>query len=396
MAFDPETHLPDRESTVHRPLRIALVVNPFRFKNRVPQHAPELARELLGRGHVVRGFGATPGSIPRSGGSGHSEQGELVVSMRRFVPDVLVAYDALSPAAARAARCASKIEVPLFLVEEALPDQGRRMERALRWLGERLWGSYVRSRVARVIALDEVARTQAEDEGFDPQRIHVLPGGVDLGHYRPNLTSPIPTQHGIRGRILLHLGRLDHGRGLEVLIEAFARTVGRRDGWTLLLAGTGPATHQLRAQASRLGIGARVCWLRTLREEELPGLLAASTLLVSPNLGGDVSGWRVRRALACGLPVLAGRGSRSEEFVEHDGCGLLIDKQETASWEEALTIATGSPERRRRWGLGARKRAEERYAWPAIVREFEGLLLSELRERRPGAQEAGPDVDPAS
>jgi glycosyltransferase involved in cell wall biosynthesis len=374
-----------------RPLRIALVVNPFRFKNRVPQHAPELARELLGRGHVVRGFGATPGAIPRSGDMGTSVQADPVVSIARFVPDVLVAYDALSPAAARAARCASKINVPLFLVEEALPDRGRRLERAVRWLGECLWGSYVRRRASRVIALDAVARTQAEEEGFDPERIHVLPGGVNLGHYRPDLTSPLPTQHGIRGRILLHLGRLDHGRGLEVLVEAFAHTVGRREGWTLVMAGTGPAAHHLRAQASRLGIGASVCWLRTPREEELPGLLAASTLLVSPCLEDDVSGWRVRRALACGLPVLAGRGSRSEEFVEHDGWGLLIDKQEEAGWEEALTVATGSPERRRRWGVAAREQAEERYAWPTIVKDFEALMLGELRQ----SESEGTAINPA-
>ena len=42
------------------------------------------------------------------------------------------------------------------------------MKRALRWLGERLWGSYVRRRASRVIALDAVARDQAEEEGFDP------------------------------------------------------------------------------------------------------------------------------------------------------------------------------------------------------------------------------------
>jgi len=396
MPFDPESQLPDRDSDVRQPLRIALVVNPFRFKNRVPQHAPEFARELMGRGHVVRGFGATPGVIPRSRDGSVIAQMQPVVSMDRFVPDVLVAYDALSPAAARAARSASKLNVPLFVIEEALPDRGRRFERALRWLGEKLWGSYVRHRVSRVIALDEMARVQAREEGFAPDKIHVLPGGVDLVHYRPNLTSSLPSRHGIRGRILLYLGRLDSGRGLEVLIDAFGRTVGQSEGWTLVLAGSGSAARQLRAQANRLGIGAHVCWLRTPRTEELAGLMAASTLMVSPGLGGEVSGWQVRRALACGLPILAGRVSRAEELVEHDGCGWLIDAQENTAWEEALTLATGSPERRRRWGLAARERAEELYAWPAIVEQFEEILLTALGRSDPRAPEVGPAVGPTS
>jgi glycosyltransferase involved in cell wall biosynthesis len=63
---------------------------------------------------------------------------------------------------------------------------------------------------------------------------------------------------------------------------------------------------------------------------------------------------------------------------------LLIEEQELAAWEEALTIATGSPERRRRWGTAARERAEERYAWPGIVKDFEALMLGELRQSELG------------
>jgi glycosyltransferase involved in cell wall biosynthesis len=70
---------------------------------------------------------------------------------------------------------------------------------------------------------------------------------------------------------------------------------------------------------------------------------------------------------------------------------LLIDEQDVSAWEEALTIATGSPERRRRWGTAARERAEERYAWPNIVKDFEALILGELR--LPGQDSA--QTDPA-
>ncbi len=362
---------------MHRPLRVALVVNPFRFRRRVPHHAPEIARELLGRGHVVRGFGATPGAIPRSGGGVDGGPDEPVVSMDRFVPDVLVAYDALSPAAARAARCAAKLQVPLVLVEEALPEVGRRLERALRWLGMRLWGSYVRKRARCVIALDQVAHSQAIEEGFLPDRICIVPGGVDLTHFQPDLTSPLPSQHGIRGRILLHLGRVDDTPAMQAMIEAFARTVGQRDDWTLLMAGAGPGVRHLRALANRLGIGARLRWMTTPRVEELPGLLATSTLMVEPSLGDDTSGWRARRALACGLPILAGRGVRAEELLENDGCGLLVNEPSLEDWVQALTIATGSPERRRRWGLRARALAEERYAWRKVSGSFEEILLHE-------------------
>ena len=49
-----------------------------------------------------------------------------------------------------------------------------------------------------------------------------------------------------------------------------------------------------------------------------------------------------------------------------------------------------SPERRRRWGGAAREQAEERYAWPTIVKDFEALMLGELRQ----SDSDGTAIDP--
>lgn len=370
--------------TLDRSLRIALVVDPFRLKLKGGDHAPSIARELLGRGHTVRGFGAPPGTIPRSRSLPTADDAgaDGGPGLLGFRPDVIVAYDALSPAAWNGARRAGRLRVPLVLVEEGFPEEGRRIERALRWTGERLWGPYVRRRAAAVVGLDQVAADQAIAEGFPPERVSTLPAGVDLTRYRPGLTSHIPSRHGIRGRILLHVGHLSVDCGLDVVIRAFASTVGRRGDWSLVLAGDGPAGRRLRALTYRYGVGAQVHWIGPARREELPGLLGAATLLIAPSLDHDVTGWRLRRALAAGLPVLAGRGPRAEAMIEHDGCGLVVAKGDPAAWTEALRIAVGSPSRRQRWRDRARRIAEERYAWPRVAARFEELLLDACTERQ--------------
>ena len=81
------------------------------------------------------------------------------------------------------------------------------------------------------------------------------------------------------------------------------------------------------------------------------------------------------RSLACGLPVLAGAGRRSQELIEHDGCGLLVGEGQAEDWEQALRLASGAPERRRRWSERARKLAEERFSWPRIAARMEAILL---------------------
>lgn len=371
--------------------RIALVVNPFTLRVKGGTHAPELAKELLGHGYSVRGFGAPEGLIPRSGEE-LDEQGRPIGTglggILRFKPDLVVAYDALSPAAFQGARAARSLKIPLVLVEGGFAGDGTWWERLLRQIGERLWGRFVRRMARRVVAIDPVAQAQAVREGFDEDCVVNLPTGVSLDTYRPGLSSSQVGDHSIHGRILLYVGRLTTGRGLEVLIEAFARTVGQRSDWSLVLAGEGPERARLRAHAGRLGIGSRVHWLNRPRREELPGLMGAATLLAVPALDDTVRGKQIPRAMACGLPVIASRLPRFEALVEDGGSGLLVTPGDLNAWTAALSRAAISPESRKRWGIRARQIAEQRLAWPVVARAFEQLFIELQADREATVSEA--------
>src|SRR5262245_48570719 len=64
---------PQVRYSVSESLRVALLLDPLSLslagtglRVKWASHAPELAREFLGRGYHVRGFGAPAGLIPRS------------------------------------------------------------------------------------------------------------------------------------------------------------------------------------------------------------------------------------------------------------------------------------------------------------------------------------------
>ncbi len=353
---------------------------PLNLRVKWGDHAKKLARELLGRGYSVRGFGAPPGLIPRSGEDAQPEPGSkrehraYFGKLARFDPDVLIAYDALSPAAMRGARMARKLGASLVLVEAALPWGGNPFERALWRVGEALWGRYVRRTASAVVALDPFARESALREGFAPEIVRVIPQGVDTSHFRPGLTSTLVSRHRIRGRILLYVGRLAPNRGLEVLIKAFARTVGQRTDWSLVLAGEGSARSSLRALAERLGVAGRVHWLARPRVEELPGLMGASTLLAVPARDASVLGKQIGRAMASGLPVIASDLQRFRGLVDSPQTGLLVEPGDLEAWTEAIRWAAGSPMARRRWADSARRVALEELDWSTITARFEEIF----------------------
>ncbi len=373
-------------------MRIALLVNPFTLRAKGGDHAPELARELLGLGHTVRGFGAPPGAIPRSGAAGGTAaDGEDGRGLLGFEPDAIVAYDSLSPSAWLGARTARRLSAPLLCVEVGAKSDEKLHGRVLHRIGETLWGAYIRRTASSVVALDPIAHERALRRGFDKRRVTILPAGVDLNTFRPGLSSGIILRHHIRGRILLYAGYIDHNRGLDVLIAAFASTVGQRADWSLVLAGEGPAQPALRALIDRLGIGSRVHWVGRARDEELPGLMSASTLLAVPALDDAVRGRQIPRAMACGLPVLASDQKSLRHFVEHDAWGLLAPPGDLTAWTDMLRRASMSPEARKRWGMRAREKALEKLGWPTVARTFESILL---RARGELATESAPALPP--
>jgi glycosyltransferase involved in cell wall biosynthesis len=373
-------------------LRIAILVDPFTLGRKWGAHAPELARELLGRGHTVRAFGAPPGAIPRSTPDAEGPEGGPVglQGVAGFRPDAVLAYDMHSPAAWLGARSARRLDVPLVLVEPA----GARPGLApLRWLGRSLWGRYVRGATNALVALDPLARRGALADGFDPARVRVVPPGVDLMRYRPGLVSGLLGRHRIRGRILLYAGRMAEERGVDCLVRAFAQTLGQNPDWSLVLAGEGPQEAALRALVERLGVGTHVHQIARPREEELAGLFSASTLLAIPALDDSVRGLAVPLALACGLPVLASDRAALRELVEDGVHGLVVRAGDVESWARALQRAGVSPIARRRWSEAARARAEQRHAWPVVAEAFEALLRGggsgAPLQARPSSQRSG-------
>lgn len=358
-------------------LRIALLVNPFTLHVKGGDHAAHLGREFLGMGHSVRGFGGAPGAIPRSGADGdEAAAGEESGGLAGWEPDAIVAYEALSPAAWLGARTARRLSIPLCLVEIGSRADERWRGRFFQRVGETLYGRYVRHTASTLIAVDPLARDRALRRGFAAERVTMLPAGVDLSVYRPGLASGLILRHHIRGRILLYVGQISEQRGLGVLAEAFAKTVGQRADWSLVLAGDGPARPRLRAQIDRQGIGARVHWLPRPREEELPGLVSASTLVAVPAVDDTVRGQMIPRAMACGVPVLASDRPALRHYLEHDAAGLLVAPGDVEAWVEALRRASTSPEARRRWGTRARELALERLSWTRIARVIEQQLVA--------------------
>ncbi|TXK64477.1 glycosyltransferase family 4 protein [Alkalisalibacterium limincola] len=218
--------------------------------------------------------------------------------------------------------------------------------------------------------------------GFRADRLHWLPNAVDLSHFRkrPDEVRRVDAQG---RRTLLFIGRLEPDKALDVLLEAWSRSLGSTTAaWRLRLVGEGGQEARLRELARTLGVESSVEFVGEipLVEDELWGADAS----VLPSLREGLSN-ALLEAMAAGLPVIATRVSGSEDFIRTGENGWLCEPGDVASLTAALdALGATSPQVLARLGARGRQVVEARASLPVVT----GQLLSLYRGNTPTGESA--------
>ncbi|MGY0025053.1 glycosyltransferase [Streptomyces sp. cg35] len=149
--------------------------------------------------------------------------------------------------------------------------------------------------------------------GVAPQRVRVVPNGVDVARFAYDPAARARTRAALGlppdAFVIGGVGRLVPGKRFDVLIAALRELP---DDVRLLLVGTGPEQELLGQAALRAGVLDRVVFAgeRPHTAPDLPGaavdlpaLMSATDVLASPSVD-EAFGLAVVEALAAGLPVL--------------------------------------------------------------------------------------------
>lgn len=222
-------------------------------------------------------------------------------------------------------------------------------------------------RAAAVVAnsdgLAELARRFAPDVP-----VTVVPNGVDAGLFRPADAPSPPSPAPLR---LLVVGRLVRQKGVDLILEAMARTPVPLD---LTVVGDGGARPALEAQAAALGLQTRVRFAGWLERTALPDAYRAADLFVFPSRDEGMPNV-VLEAMATGLPVAATDIAGNRDLVVDGETGFLLPVDDVAALTAALERLAANPDLRRRMGAAGRRRVVERFSWAAVATAYRGLAL---------------------
>jgi glycosyltransferase involved in cell wall biosynthesis len=225
-------------------------------------------------------------------------------------------------------------------------------------------------RRSRMITLSPSSKAEMVELGFRPERIDVVPPGVD----------PMYTPGGERSAppMILHVGRLVPVKRIDRLIRAAVVAREAAPDLTMVIAGNGPLRHELEELIAGLGATEWISMVGRVSDEEKLDLYRRAWVVASSSVR---EGWNMTltEAGACGTPVVATRIPGQVDAVAEGRSGLLAD--DDAELARHLVAVATDPELRDRLAAGAVEHARQ-FTWEATARSILTALAEEAERWR--------------
>jgi glycosyltransferase involved in cell wall biosynthesis len=204
--------------------------------------------------------------------------------------------------------------------------------------------------------------------GGDPDRVTVVPCGVDLDHFTPE--GPVERRTSGRRRVVV-VSRLVERKGIGNVIAAVADL----PDVELVVAGGPPAglldddaeAQRFLRLVADLGIADRVDLRGAVPRERVPELLrSADVVACCPWY--EPFGMVAIEAMACGVPVVASAVGGLAESVLDGRTGIHVPPRQPQRIAAALRLLLDNEGLRRAHGANGARHAQ-RYGWDRIATE---------------------------
>lgn len=386
--------MPQDISTSDHPLRVACVIAGMQAGG-AERVMAQLCNHLARKGHEVTLVTLTPASeepfyivadaVQRSPlgrfveGAGFARMVRVVawiVALRRALaalrPDVVISFVDLTNVMVLLAT--ARLKLPVIVSERIDPAaHAYRLSRV-----EQLLRRLTYPHASRI-----VVQTHRSARFFDrslAQKIVTIPNPVPPADLTAKPDKPLPD-----GRFrIIGIGRLDHQKGFDVLIDGFARLADRFPDWDVVIFGNGPDRASLLKKIDAHGLAGRIRLMGI--STDVASELARSHLMAFPSRYEGFPN-ALAEAMAIGLPAVVFENvSGVEDLIISGESGILVRSAQVQPENSAELFAEGlaqlmaSAELRCQMGTAAKARTDI-FAPDTVFGEWDKLIATTLCRR---------------
>ncbi|WP_043264646.1 glycosyltransferase [Streptomyces sp. CT34] len=195
---------------------------------------------------------------------------------------------------------------------------------------------------------------------------------MDNVGFMPNPLPFFPDVPSDRARkVVASIGRLHEEKGVDLLLESWARVASQHPDWTLRIYGSGEEADALRKQAAELGVTNSVEWMG--RTSDVAGALRESAVFALSSRGEGFP-LAPMEAMATAVPCVAFDVAPGVREIITDGTdGFLAPPGNVTEFARHLDTLMSDKELRDRMGEAARENIQ-RFSTDEIVARWEALF----------------------
>jgi glycogen synthase len=224
-------------------------------------------------------------------------------------------------------------------------------------------------------------------ERFGYEGAVVVPNGVEMPRAQggdavePSADRSRPAAPGdvVWPPVLLAVGRVEHVKGFDLLLEAFAAS-GLKDRATLTIVGDGSELAELRRRARKLGVEDRVSFPGMLGPDDVASALEQAAVVVVPSRK-EAASIVVLEAWRAGRPVVGTVLGGPRTLLTDGVDGVLVDPRDPAALAGAIESLLDAPDVAAALGAAGRRTVED-YTWEAVVDRYDKVYGRVLAARR--------------
>jgi glycosyltransferase involved in cell wall biosynthesis len=225
----------------------------------------------------------------------------------------------------------------------------------------------------QTIVFSDIQRDVLVKLNVPPERVAVIPNGVDVQKYSPGY-SPVKDEFQAE-RLFVYQGRIALEKNVEALLKAWKQSnLGPK--CKLLIMGDGPLATSLQASYN---LEHNIIWLGYVADEQRRiEILRGCDVFILPSLVEGLS-LSLLEAMACGLACIATDVGADAEAIA-DGAGVILSTQRvTTQLKTLLPLFKDQPELAQLMGQKARQRVLERYTLSRNITQLEHLYEQVLQ-----------------
>lgn len=237
-----------------------------------------------------------------------------------------------------------------------------------------------------VLVITEALGREMVRLGVDPERITVVPNGVDASRFSPReRNEALAERLGLSGKTVIgYIGGLVHYEGLDLLFQAAGQLREHRDDFHVLVVGDGAHQKALHKIVTKLDLGDLITFTGRIPHEEVEEYLSLVDITPFPRkplkVCEMISPIKPFESMAMRKTVVASDVAALAEIVQDGVTGRLFAKGDAEDLARVLAELLDDPEQRTRLGDAARTWVVEERDWHRITGRVDAVYRGLLGE----------------